>query len=83
MLPLFPLGLDLRCDPQPIQRIRIPDWHGCRHQRYREAKIKPTGTAVGDTLLALLARAQYHVHRGELAIAVAELEQLSGYQVRN
>lgn len=48
-----------------------------------KAKIKPTGTAVGDTPLALLARAQYHVHRGELAIAVAELEQLSGYQVRN
>jgi len=46
------------------------------------AKIKPTGMTAGDTALALLARAQYHVHRGELDRAVTELDQLSGLQVR-
>lgn len=46
------------------------------------AKIKPAGMTAGDTPLALLARAQHHAHRGELARAVAELEQLRGCQVR-
>ena len=31
------------------------------------AKIKPTGLTAGDTPLAVLARAHYHIHRGELA----------------
>lgn len=47
------------------------------------AKIKPTGMTAGDTPLAILARAQHHAHRGELARAVTELEQLRGCQVRS
>ena len=46
------------------------------------AKIKPTGLTTGDTPLAILARAQYHAHRGDLARTVVELEQLRGCQVR-
>lgn len=46
------------------------------------AKIKPIGMVAGETPSARLARAQFHVHRGDLANTVAELDQLRGCQVR-